>query len=220
MSARLNMNPIAYKSWKGVTFNQLTSSMQKNEKDLESNDNNYFRARGLDIYRREIANTNTKCNSRVSLKIDELNRPNGYLVYSSDNNNNKGLVSTLEIPIPNDTTNTGNSICNTSLNNVCLAQAANAKRRVRSSGMMKKTYDPYTNLTNYYTTSAQYLNYRNRTYPQNQFAYESAPQPTTCTPIVKFNNYKFASQGTVSSSTLVIFKKLNENTCNSIYLRP
>ena len=44
---------------------------------------NYFISRPLKIYRREIVTTPVSCNSRISLRIDELDRPNGYLVYNS-----------------------------------------------------------------------------------------------------------------------------------------
>ena len=219
MSARLNMNEIAYIPWKGKTFNQITSSIQKNEIDTNLSETNYFRARGLNIYRREIANTTTPCNSRTSIKIDEFNQPNGYLIYESNDNNNKGLANTYEIPIPNNTSQLGTSVCNTPFpgnsTTSCMSQESNALRRVRSSGMIKKKYDPITNSTAYYTSANQYLTSRNRTYPQNQFIYQTAVQPNTCTPIVNPNNTKFKQQGAVSSSSFVNRVKFDEITKNA-----
>ena len=225
MSATLNMNQIAYIPWKGKTFNQITSSIQKNKTGDNLSEENYFRARGLNIYRREIANTTTPCNSRTSIKIDELNQPNGYLIYESNNNNNKGLVNTYEIPIPNNTSQLGNSVCNIPFSGntktSCMSQESNALRRVRSSGMIKKKYDPITNTTAYFTSSNQYLTSRNRTYPQNQFIYQTAVQPNTCTPIVNPNNTKFKQQGAVSASSLVNRVKFDQITQNAgLYQTP
>ena len=215
MSARLNMDPIRFISWKGLTFNQLTSVMQKNNDIKNTNTNisntNYFRARPLNIYRKEIANTTTSC-TRKTMSIDELNRPNGYLIYQSTTNQNKGLASTLEIPIPNDSTMLGTASCNTRAN--CLSQESNARRRVRSSGNIKKKYDPDTNTLNYYTSSNQYLSNRNKTFLQNEFRYQSVAQNNSCVPTDKPNNTKFHQQGAVTSSALihrVKFDQLNTN---------
>jgi len=79
MSAMLNMNSIKYYSWKGKTFNQITTAIQKNSGTIslqENNIRNLFLSRPLKIYRREIATTTIKpCNIRTSVKIDELNMP-------------------------------------------------------------------------------------------------------------------------------------------------
>jgi hypothetical protein len=47
----------------------------------------------------------------------------------------------------------------------------NARRRVRSSGMVRKKYDSSRNTDNYYTTSKQYLDSRNLTFEKNQYNY-------------------------------------------------
>ena len=56
MSALLNLNPIPLIPWKGKTFNQIHSSIQKNGK-IPTDTPNLFAANPLKIYRREIAST-------------------------------------------------------------------------------------------------------------------------------------------------------------------
>ena len=95
MSARLNMNAIRYFPWKGRTFAQVTSIITKNkETTYPSSATRYlFNARPLKIYRREIATVTAPRCSRISVSIDELNRPNGYLVPQTSTYS--GLVNTL-----------------------------------------------------------------------------------------------------------------------------
>ena len=57
MSALLSLNPIPLISWKGRTFNQVHSSIQKNGQYTENSSNsvqNLFSANPLKIYRREV----------------------------------------------------------------------------------------------------------------------------------------------------------------------
>jgi hypothetical protein len=208
MSAILNMNEIPYIPWKGKTFTQITTTLQKNKGVNVSNSSitNLFKPNPLKLYRREIASITmsrtTPCNIRTSVKIDEFNMPNGYLVYNSKNN--RGLASTLDITLPNSQYELNAAKCNAS--NSCFNQAANALRRVRSSGNIKKTPYKNHNDTGYYTSTSQYLTSRNRTYQQNQFQY-SLTRPTDnstayCKPVYKPNNAQFSQQGAVSSSTL------------------
>ena len=52
-----------------------------------------------------------------------------------------------------------------------LSPADNARRRCRSSGIIKRTYNPANNSASYYTDNRQYLTSRNKTYLQNQYYY-------------------------------------------------
>jgi hypothetical protein len=146
--------------WKGLTFNQVYSFINKN-----TNSNpNIFLANPIKHYRREIANQEVStCNIRTSTSIDILNRPNGTI-----NNTNvtqiNGLVNTLDNNLPNNS-------CETFENcNIVLSPADNAKRRVRSSGMIKRKFD-HTNNNKYYTSTSQYLVSRELTFQQNQYNY-------------------------------------------------
>jgi len=174
MSARLNMNEIRYYSWKGKTFNQITSAIQKNKITLSSTSGNVlFNARPLPIYRRETMSKTALAtgNERTSASIDQLNMPNGYTLTSNTQSCTVGVLNILDGKEANETTNKyQNDSCLTT--NPCMAQENNARLRVRSSGMIKKnsaamgtTYEPY------YTSTKQLLISRNKTFEQNQYNY-------------------------------------------------
>jgi hypothetical protein len=174
MSALLGHNPIKYTSWKGAVVHQITSSIQKNASTQGATDfENYRRAMPLKIYRREIAvnipstDSKTKCvHSRVSSSIDELNRPNGSIVVPINVAGNKGLENVLEYPTPSSKNETGQCIDAASSANCA---AINARKRVRSSGMIRKKLDPATGDNTYFTNTSQYLTSRSRTYNQNLY---------------------------------------------------
>lgn len=169
MSARLNMNERPMVSWKGKTFQQITSSIKKNvqsSKYVNMANNIIFKATPLKIYRREIASIRdaSNCNVRTSVRIDEINRPNGSIITTVTG---KGLVNTLDIGLTSNTTERP-GLCNTS----CIfSSAENARRRLRSSGNVKKQFNPATNNSNYYTDNKQYLVSRTKTFQQNQYNY-------------------------------------------------
>lgn len=164
MSALLNLNPIPLIPWKGRTFNQIHSSIQKNG-NIYTDKPNLFSANPLKIYRREIASTSTNgCASNSSLRIDIFNRPNG-TINNTIATTVKDLVNTLDNTTPN---NKCEDYGNCS---VVLSPSANARNRVRSSGMIKRKFNEGRNNDTYYTSSSQYLNSRNRTFAQNQYNY-------------------------------------------------
>jgi len=178
MSARLNMNEIGYFSWKGRTFNQITSIIKKNTVSLNNAKQSYFIPQPLKMYRREIASTTTTssttnpytCNGRISTSIDLLNMPGGSLTINSGSGTTNGIINTLDINL---TTNKYDipGTCQTDVKN-CMSQVNNARRRVRSSGIIKKQFHLNTNNdTAYHTSTNQYLVSRNRTFQQNQYYY-------------------------------------------------
>jgi hypothetical protein len=155
----------------------------------------------LKVYRQELCTANiTNCNPRISTKIDQLNRPNGYMTkQTSPDSKNKGLVNVLDqedMNIPSNTTDIpGACICFTSTG-VCQDVATNARRRVRSAGMIRKNSNQYTSIggrggqikscicgavsnnllqdtmtpiNQYYTSTQQYLSSRTKNFEQNQY---------------------------------------------------
>lgn len=167
-------------SWKGKTFKQITSvyKMNHNKTTDDFQSNIIFNPGPIKMYRKEIASLEiSSCNSRASIKIDDFNRPGGYIITPVENSN--GLVNTLDFTLPNDVYNNrclneDSSQCgssNTNINN-CLSQQMNARRRVRSSGMIRKVIASDGSKTdNYCTNTNQYLNARCKTYQQNQYNY-------------------------------------------------
>ena len=191
-----NHQPII--SWKGKTFNQITSVVKKNPGiNTTKNIHNLFLPNPLKIYRREIASNpnDFTCSKHSSIKIDEFDRPGGSIINSNFNNkNNNGLVNTIDNKLPN-------NICEEP--GTCMAflsPAINAKRRVRSAGMIKQKYDPK-NRAKYYTDTNQYLTSRNISFEKNQFRYPTS-DPSYCV-IYNPNNKQFAQQGAVTSSSLI-----------------
>jgi hypothetical protein len=162
------MNSIPIIDWKGQTFNQIVSHIQKNGSfHTDELNNNIFAALPLKTYRREIASGNCNNGSRNSTTIRELTRPGGSIVNSASSICS-GLVNIVNFNLINNSSD---------IPGTCVSEcvvgtaAANAKRRIRSSGMIKKQFDLSTDKPKYYTDSRQYLNSRNRTYEQNNFHY-------------------------------------------------
>ncbi len=240
MSATLNFNQQRYVPWKGKTFSQVTTAIKKNigtismKTETKQGIKNIFAPTPLKLYRREIATvTPQTCTSRTSTTIDEFNMPNGYLVYNDKNPN--GLNNTLDINLVNSKYETFDPICNSST--ACFNPAKNALTRVRSSGMIKKKFDPTRNNDHYYTNTSQYLASRNMTFQQNQFNYlksgNSSADPGSAAainnvyntqgfshckngsyvPVIyKPNNSQFAQQGAVDSSALIARRKYDTLT--------
>ena len=167
MSARLNMKKIREFSWKGKTFTEITSLLKKNNTAINTNfsKNSYFIPRPLKIYRRELVVGNSNnCNSKTSTLIRDFDMPGGTIVNSVATSKN-GLTNTLDINL------TENKYERPGTSTVCFSQADNARRRVRSGGMIKRQFDITKNNDTYHTSTNQYLVSRNRTFQQNQYNY-------------------------------------------------
>ena len=168
MSARLNMKAIRYTNWKGKTFQQVSSSILKNNPEHATTIHQIMRPLPLKIYRREIAiqYPEKSCSaSRFSSSVDEFLRPNGVITrpYSAPENTT-GIIGTLDF----------NYNENKSENYTCVASSAkcaenDARKRVRSSGMIRKKFDPLRQDTAYFTNTTQYLTSRAKTFHQNQY---------------------------------------------------
>jgi len=114
----------------------------------------------LKLYRREIASVSpsTGCSSRISQSINELYQP-GSTIISKTSTSRNGLVNIID----NQVTECKSTTCNINMPDV------DARRRVRSAGMIRKKYNPEKNNDSYCTDANQYLVSRNRTFSQNQY---------------------------------------------------
>ena len=175
MSSEIYLNDIQFTKsnlvipWKGKTFNQITSLIQMNSRGEAGSlsPNNYFRALPIKLHRREIVtsqNQNSLCNSRISSSIDVFDQPGGSIINSNVTTNNNGLANTIDNTIPNNKCESPGT---------CLAFASpveNAKRRVRSAGMIKRQFDiSRGNNASYFVDRNQYLTSRSLTFEQNQY---------------------------------------------------
>jgi len=169
MLTKYNTNKNISFSWKGRTFNQVTSLIKKNKRVSDDTfaDYSYFLPRPLKIYRREIVTSvDDTCSSKISTSVDLINMPGGSIVNSSASTHN-GLPNNLDINLTTNKYDLGQ--CNTTSN--CNSPQYNALRRVRSSGIIKKQFDISKNNDSYATSTNQYLISRNRTFSQNQYKY-------------------------------------------------
>jgi hypothetical protein len=159
MSARLNMNERRIISWKGQTFNQVVAGLKKNTNTFsETSTRGFFLAPPIKQYRREIANVNT-CNTRANVAGDAFFQPGGTI------DNTTSTVSPTYVSEFNLTTNKTENP-NGSCNIIACSKSADAKRRVRSSGNIKRKFTASNDT--YYTSNKEYLVSRNRTVKQNE----------------------------------------------------
>ena len=206
MPARLNLNQIPLVSWKGLSIQEVNSKIIQNESTLDGKDN-LFRATPLKIPRREIAtrNNSNSCNTKTAISIDVINRPGGVVSNTSfsDPSNNILLINNLELD---------NNKCQfPGTCNPVVSTADNARRRVRSSGMVRQKYHPTTNNQTYHANTKQYLHSRNMTFKQNQYVF-SNPDNTCFKTHHNPSNSQFGVQGAVTSSDLVTRKRYNTIT--------
>ena len=260
MPDQLRLNEITFKipffSWKGKTFSQISASLQKNNHLTDLNKTNLFRALPLKIYRKEIAAPLTSsdhfvCQSRASQSVQNYEFPGGTVTTDiTKYPNANGLVNTLDINYVSSKTDHPCSSCDdiltteSSLFMKSLSQQDNARRRVRSAGMIRRKFD--TNNKTYYTSANQYLYSRNQTFSQNEYhnfrqgsatakpgstyttdnKYSSntvshcSTNSTEYVPVYyKPNNSKFAEQGAVTSSNRLVRLKYDTITRSGVQFR-
>jgi hypothetical protein len=220
LPGRVALKQQALFSWKGKTFNQITSSLQKNTFTLNPRDiRSIFHPTPLKLYRKEIASKPfTTKSSRISSTLSSFEIPNGYLISNnkSDTNGNciaeNNIVDQIDMNVLNSKYETGGSVQLSAKPLICFSQADNARRRVRSGGAAMKQYDITNRKKNYYTSKQQHLYDRNLTYHQNQFKYAVADSLECDAPTVKPNNPRFKTQGGVTASDLTTRIKYEEIT--------
>ena len=159
MSARLNMNERRNISWKGKTFNQVVAGLKKNTNTFSTTSTQgFFLAPPLKHYRREIANVNT-CNTRANVSIDAFSQPGGTI-----DNTASDVPSTYvnEFNLTDSRTERPTGFCDTA----ACSKSADARRRVRSSGNIKRKFSASNDT--YYTSNTEYLISRSRTVKQNE----------------------------------------------------
>lgn len=166
--------------WKGRTFQQLSAGIKQNAPTYSTNvaiaPILLRRALPLKIYRREIASELTNCNPRTSM-LYQFDNPGQTIVtqYST----NSGLATTLDFNYENNKCqHPSNPISSDSTCNEFLNPENNAKRRVRSSGMIRRKFNTNTNNDTYYTNTNQYLTARSRSYQQTQYFHIKQGNPT------------------------------------------
>lgn len=175
MSARISVNGNIYRfnsstntfqqqfiRWKGKTFNQIISSIQKNKNSVNDvTPSSLRKPMPLMHYRKEFTSTPSSVIQRDSIKIEDINRPNGYSI--SNITTQQGTLTTTIDDVDN-----------------CCEQPQNATKRVRSAGMYPKKFNKNRNNDSvYHSSTNDYLVSRSKTFQQNQYQYyRSGPTKT------------------------------------------
>jgi hypothetical protein len=225
-SAKVGTDMPSYYAWKGKSFHQIVSAIQMNTTQLDVSGHyqnyqaigaNIFRAQPLQMYRKEIANVplTVPTQPRTGVSIDEINRPGGTIMvqqyHTTKPTGLDGIVlDAQEAGETNNTTEQPGACTSFTTNGLCLAQETNARRRCRSSGRMKHTYN---------SSMSQYLAARNRTFQQNQFNYlvtgNRAAEPGTA--LAAGNQYSTQSS---TFGQLVYDASGTLSTCSHVRGRP
>lgn len=162
MSALINEKPIINWKHEDNTFSQISAGLKYNNRTaLSGNNKAFFRALPLQIYRKEIVTDTVVTNPRTSGRIFDFERPGGTITTSVDDC--LGIKNTEII-----TNNSVDAGCNSNTEKckVFLSVEDNARRRVRSSGMIRKKYNS-ANTPSYFTNTKQYLESRNLSHKTN-----------------------------------------------------
>jgi hypothetical protein len=157
--------------WKGRTFQQISAGIRFNKTEYPTPNvfgNRLFKALPLKIYRKEIASRQTyPCNPRTSLKITDFEQPGGSI--TTQIVGAKGLATTLDFNYENNTCAHPSTKSSTAPSCTILSPQVNARKRVRSSGMIPRKFNTAKNNDMYCTNTNQYLTSRNMSYLQNQY---------------------------------------------------
>ena len=171
--SRLGHGMISRIKWKGPTVSQLAPVLKRNG-DSGTDPDLAFRARPIKGYRLEIASSvgSVGGGAATASRVRDFEIPGGTVVNSRSARGGVGTCGTLDFTLPG---NSSERYCTNSENstNVINSDAANARRRVRSAGMMPRKFldrgdtgDPI-----FKSSYAQYNYSRVLTFRQNQFNY-------------------------------------------------
>lgn len=161
MSAQIERRII---SWKGRSFNQIVAGLKRNTNSTVIQKSNLHAPQPMRHYRKEIANISV-C-SRASISLDNFMSPGGTIVNTNSTNQTRS-TEVAEFGLTVNKSERPTTSCDT----VACSKASDARRRVRSSGNVKRVSISSKTNDRYYTSSNEYLVSRNLTIAQNQYSY-------------------------------------------------
>jgi hypothetical protein len=164
-----------YIKWKGKTFTQIFSMLKKNNNSFNTLSPAVLRnPLPQKLIRKEFGNipkSEITQSQRTSIKIDELDMPNGSFI-TTINNPNGSLSTTLDMNYIHNLTEHPKTCASFSNGKSCMTTEYNARHRVRSAGMYPKKFDLKRNNDSvYHSSTNNYLVSRSRTFQQNQYQY-------------------------------------------------
>lgn len=194
---------LAVLSWRGLTFQQVVSTLQKNT-NTATTTKSFFSARPIKHYRKSIGRTDgtgtlkSSATERQSATIASvMEQPGGTVNTTVAICSNNGVAITTDPALINNSCDKG----------VCTTAPANALNRVRSAGMIRKR-------ATYNVNSYQLLESRDKTFAQNQYNYiktgNNAATPGSPLALLASNSYvqNGAGQFNVANNT-VVYKPSN-----------
>jgi hypothetical protein len=157
-------------AWKGHTFNQIgpVTVFNRPSNNPALAQTNIFHAQPIKHWRRELPGTTSAASCSNSgryhnpRRLGEINQPGGIITNSVATQYMQDIIAPILPP---------EQICTAGTDAECMSVQANAKRRARSSGMIRKlpaTLTAGPQQPNYFTTAEQRLYARNKTVEQNQ----------------------------------------------------
>ena len=198
--------------WKNKVTMQRIATVRKNALLRDSSGNNYwdntvkktgirsniFLAQPLKMYRKEIASVpNTHMATRASMTIESLEMPGATITVppsASVSAPLEAIVIDQQEIYPSAVSDNHPGQCKSfTTGGLCMDAATNARRRCRSSGIVK---------SNYNTTSQQYLTNRNKTFQQNQYQFVQSGNTSTIPGTSGANNNVYRTQGSASSQAI------------------
>lgn len=208
--------------WKGNTLYQIIASIQFNKMSpAVIPPSNLVKPLPLKIWRKEINNINPEtefhktCSVRASTSITGIDMPGSTIVTSLNRSYSNGLVNTLNLETTTLTAENGQ--CNTA-NDCFLSPSENARRRVRSAGMIQRKFNLNRNNDHYYSSTNEYLVSRNRTISQNQYHYFKQGNMGMLPVGGNAKNNLFRPQGISHCSRPSISASIGNNTFSYIWI--
>lgn len=183
---RLGLKTNTTFKWKGKTFSQVSSILQKNKANGETTTALTLRALPNKLYRKEIASvliTQNKSSAKKATVTGTMDFPGSTIVGTKSVLLCEGIMGTVDLNFnESKTSQQCSSGCNGDLNIdnpefrnsryiQSLSLQDNARRRVRSAGMSRPRYALNNNSNaDHYASAGQYMHSRNKTFQQNQFS--------------------------------------------------
>ena len=215
---RLGLNQYDYFSWKGKTFSEIYSVLQKNSNNASTHPTSFFKALPLKHYRLTVHNSDTnpkQVKNSTSIKA-LMETPGGTTVESAATEIcNDSDKNTLHFVLPNNSSqNPCNACDDTAINSAqtaSISQADNARRRVRSAGMNRPKYNSnQNNRSENFRSASQYLKSRNRTFTQNQFTNLRIDNPSNSAEnVYASNTIQYCNNGGKATNYVPVYYKPN-----------
>ncbi len=225
---RLGLKTNTTFKWKGRTFSQVSSVLQKNKANGTTTTTLTLRALPNKLYRREIVSASNPNVTSTNVTVQGSMDYPGCTIVNTKSTLCERIMGTVDINfVESETSLQCNTGCNRDLNSEnpefrnskyiqSLSNQDNALRRVRSAGMSRPRYK--NSGADNYASSGQYMHSRNKTFQQNQFSNlrKGDSTATPGTPASLENEYssntiQFCNSTSTATNFVPVFYKPNNS---------